>query len=530
MGCVVLDDAKELLPFGVIGELYVFGAGLSLGYLNRKKLTEERFVMLDLDGSGLKRYYKSGDLARIYRNGELSYFGRKDDQVKIRGYRIELGEIESALNGLIQVKQALVLAKEDNTGANQLIAYVTSENEIDIQILQKELAMQLPDYMIPKVIIQVANFELTSNGKINRKVLPDPVVAHMKTEEYVAPTKASEVLLAEIWKDLLGIDSVGIYDNFFELGGDSIKAIQLVSRGKESNLYFKVKDVFKHQTIEGINSSLNEQDKMESETGVLEGNLPLHPVQLDFFAKNLKSPNYYNQSMLFSIPKSIKKERLTMAVSELLKHHDALRLSFDSSDDQGITQSYSTTYTEVIERRVKDLDTIPALCDEIQKELNIKTGEVVKFVWIRTTKDEPENRLFIVAHHLSIDGVSWRILVEDLMDLLNKDTLKLKNTLPAKTSSYRQWTEKLIGHAEGGFLWSEFGYWKKILSKAKQLPQDMDYDGEATYKDTENFNLSLDYRSTSNLVHGIHTAYGTEINDILLSALALTIQNWIKGH
>ncbi|WP_298427802.1 non-ribosomal peptide synthetase [uncultured Kordia sp.] len=259
----ILDEQLSLVPSGVIGELCISGKGLSKGYLNREELTEEKFVNHPFKEG--EKLYKTGDLAKWLPDGNIAYIGRKDDQVKIRGYRIELGEIETALDKLENIKQSVVVAKEDNTGSKQLVAYFIAEEEIDFTEIQESLASELPNYMIPNRFMQLEEFPLNANGKINKKELPELDTTALKTTTYEAPTTETEKQLVAIWEELLGIENIGIKDNFFQLGGHSLLAIKLITRiSKTFETEISVKEVFHFVTIEEIAKYLeifSEQDQ-----------------------------------------------------------------------------------------------------------------------------------------------------------------------------------------------------------------------------------------------------------------------------
>ncbi|SEB35185.1 amino acid adenylation domain-containing protein [Tenacibaculum sp. MAR_2009_124] len=253
LSCYVVDNHLNLVPKGVIGELCIGGAGVARGYLNREKLTNERFVSNPFSNEDNSRLYKSGDLGRWLPDGSIEYVGRKDHQVKIRGYRIELGEIESALLAIDTINQCCILAKEDATGTNQLIGYIVVEGALDKEFLQEELKESLPDYMVPTIWIALDAMPLTSNGKLDRKSLPDPDGSMFSTREYVAPRTEIEEQLVAIWQELLGLEKVGVYDNFFELGGHSLLATRLISIvNKELDIKIEIVDIFEFDCIEQL--------------------------------------------------------------------------------------------------------------------------------------------------------------------------------------------------------------------------------------------------------------------------------------
>jgi amino acid adenylation domain-containing protein len=244
----VLDDALQPAPIGVPGELYVAGAGLARGYMNRASLSAERFVANPFGHSG-ERMYRTGDVVRWMPDGNLEYFGRSDHQVKIRGFRIELGEIEACLLRDESVGQATVIAREDRPGHKQLVGYVVPASglgidRIDTEALRRTLSKQLPDHMVPAAIVIMAQLPLTPNGKLDRKALPTPERDAFAGQEYQAPQGGTEQILAELWQDLLGVERVGRQDNFFQLGGHSLLALQLMARLRNRGLVGGIRELF----------------------------------------------------------------------------------------------------------------------------------------------------------------------------------------------------------------------------------------------------------------------------------------------
>ncbi|MCP4149674.1 MAG: non-ribosomal peptide synthetase, partial [bacterium] len=238
----VLDNWMKLVPVGVAGELYVGGEGVCRGYLNREELTSQKFV--DNPYLSGERLYKSGDLVKRLPNGELEYLGRKDFQVKIRGFRIELGEIESKLSAIESIRDAVVVARTDETGAGYLCAYYTGTVEFPVSELRNGLLKELPEYMAPAYFFYLEKIPMTLNGKINKKALPLPGGEIITGVEYVAPGNDVEKKLALIWRELLGVKKVGILDNFFELGGHSLKAMAMISKMSAEGFTITVNDVF----------------------------------------------------------------------------------------------------------------------------------------------------------------------------------------------------------------------------------------------------------------------------------------------
>ena len=525
-----MDDSQELLPVGVIGEICIGGAGLARGYLNLPELTSSKFVVHPFrDGA---RLYRSGDLGRWLPDGNIEFIGRKDSQIKLRGYRIELGEVESVLNGSALVSQGVVVVDGEES-SRRLVGYVVPSGSYDKQGIEAYLRDHLPEYMVPSLLVELDSLPLTSNGKVDRKSLPAVDASSLLESTYVAPTTDTELALASIWKELLGVDQVGIHDNFFELGGDSIMVIQFVNRCNRLGYTLFPKDIFKNQTIFSLAHILKEErhELVIREEGVLKGELGLLPIQKQFFSNSFEDISHYNQSVLLEIAKSVTYSELDSVINRLLSHHDVLR--FHYKNDQGTwIQTYGEGSQEVL--NLEDLTdskkellstAITELCDGYQKSLSLEGGDIVKFVLIRTPSQESSNRLFVTVHHLAIDGVSWRILLEDLNVSLASHMNGEDLSLSAKGTSYRQFVSVLEDYAISPKLLQEKDYWISVVEGFKPLP--VDFDSATSYMgDVEDYRVRLDVSETSYMLQQLHKVYGTEINDILLSALGQTLSNW----
>lgn len=530
LSCYVADANHNLLPVGIPGELYVGGEGVARTYLNRKKLTDERFIQNPFQPNGT-RLYKSGDLVKWTTSGELEYLGRIDQQVKIRGHRIELGEIEATLQMMDVVNRSVVIARADSNGHNKLYAYVVTNESIDLPELQAHYKTHLPDYMIPAHTISIDEIPLTPNGKIDKKALPEPDQTPLSSKNFVAPQNELEVLLAKTWSDLLNRQDIGIHDNFFELGGDSIITIQVVSRMKRAGVQLKPADLFQHQTIKNIADHISNQQviKVKAETGILAGAVGLLPIQKWFFETEFTQRSHFNQAVLFKIAKKIPVETLAILVEKIVAHHDSLRFVYSPSDE-GWIQEYSDKKRELIIHEAKTIDEgslsleIRKCCQEYQESLAIEEGILYKFVLIKTPNEDIDNRFFIVIHHLAIDGVSWRILIEHLE--LGLEALLANDDVDfgIKSSSYRDWQQALMTYAETEQLNAQLPYWQQVMNNRSTLPTDKN-SSISIVGDLQNYESSLNKSLTKSLLNA-NQAYGTEINDLLLAALAQTIVDW----
>ena len=256
----VLDERHEPLPLGVVGELYVGGAGVARGYLNRQALNAERFLADPATGL---RMYKTGDLGRLLADGSVEYLGRNDDQVKIRGFRIELGEIQAHLATASGVRDAVVIAREDQPGDKRLVAYVISDGELNVAALRDHLLLSLAEHMVPSAFVRLDTLPLTTNGKLDRKALPAPDADAVARREYAAPQGAVETTLAMLWQDLLNVDRVGREDNFFELGGHSLLAVKLIERMRQVDLSADVRVLFGQPTLAALAAAVGGQQTVQ---------------------------------------------------------------------------------------------------------------------------------------------------------------------------------------------------------------------------------------------------------------------------
>jgi len=326
----ILDAHREPVPVGVPGELYIGGAGVARGYLNRPDLTAERFLPDPFSDEPGARMYRTGDLCRWLPDGNIDFLGRIDHQVKVRGFRIELGEIEAVLAQHPAVKEAVVLAREDEPGHKRLVGYVVADGEPpSVSALREHLGRNLPDYMVPSAFVFLDALPLTPNGKVDRRALPAPSGERPELEsEFVAARDEVERQLAEIWAEVLGLEKVGVHDNFFELGGDSILSIQVIARANQAGLRLSPRQLFQHPTVAGLASVAGRGPAVQAEQGLVEGPVPLTPIQHWFFEQEIPNRHHWNQSLLLEVKGQLNGEALKQAVGALLRHHDALRLRF----------------------------------------------------------------------------------------------------------------------------------------------------------------------------------------------------------
>jgi amino acid adenylation domain-containing protein/non-ribosomal peptide synthase protein (TIGR01720 family) len=521
----VLDQYGQPTPIGVVGELHIGGVGLARGYLNRPDLSAEKFIPNPFSAEPGERLYKTGDLARYRLDGTLEYFGRIDDQVKIRGFRIELGEIEAVLSQAPGVKDAVVIVREDIPKNQRLVAYIVcnQESPSSIHQLQVFLQQKLPDYMIPSAFVSLKNLPLTPNGKVDRRALPAPDQVR-SAETYVAPRTSVEETLANIWTQILGLEQVGIHDNFLEVGGDSILSIQVIAKAKQAGLHLTPQQIFDHPTIAELATLVGSNLTIYAEQGLITGTLPLTPIQHWFFEQNLPEPHHWNQAVLLEVNQPLDPVLLEKALQHLLEHHDALRLRFECCESGW--QQVNANSDQAIAFTVEDLSTrspqqqklgIAETSVKLQASLNLSQGPLVQFALFDLGRQQSA-RLLIVIHHLAVDGVSWRILLEDLQTSYQQLQQGQKINLPAKTTSFKYWAEQLQEYANSASLQQQLSYWLALPPQQQRIPVDFmrGMNTEATKATVSKF---LGVSETQALLQELPVAYRTQINDVLLTAL-----------
>ena len=523
----IMGSLYDLSPPGVPGELVIAGKGLARGYWNLPEETDKRFVP-DPFYSG-ERMYRTGDLVKWTEDGELIYLGRKDHQVNIRGFRIELSEIEVQLLALDSVKEAVVTTVQDAGGQDALVGYVITDEET--VVLKESLKRTLPEYMVPSWIIRLDQMPMTANGKVDLKALPAPDMEANQTA-YEAPRDEVEAILCDIWADVLGVSQVGIHDHFFFLGGDSIKGIQMASRLTQKGWKLDMKLLFQYPTIADIRPYIEEADLLTADQSPVEGEVILTPIQRWFFERKFNSQHHWNLSMMLHAPNGFDLVLTEQVMQKLLSHHDALRMVYRQEHDdilqynqRELTEPFSIVSCDMSqEQDVKEA--ISTYANKYQRQLNLEQGPLMKVVCFHT---ENGDHLLMVTHHLVIDGVSCRILLEDFMSLYQQAEQGQTLVLPPKTHSFKEWAEAIERYAQSHLLKSQSEYWTEIERMPfTALPVDHQVKARKV-ADAKAVQIQLTEKETEHLLTDIHLPYTTEMNDILLCALGLAVQGW-TGH
>jgi len=512
LGFFVLDGWLQPVPVGVVGELYVAGAGVADGYVGRAGLTALRFVACPFGAPGT-RMYRTGDLVWWGADGQLRYVGRADEQVKIRGHRIELGEIQAALAGLDGVTQAVVIAREDRPGDKRLVGYVTGT--ADPAAVRTALAERLPAYMVPAAVVVLEALPLTVNGKLDTRALPSP--GYHDVDRYRPPADAVEEILAGIYAQVLGLERVGVDESFFELGGDSILSMQVVARARAAGLVCRPRDIFAEQTVARL------AGVVQGAVGLVDDGLgPVATTPIMYWLRSMGGPiELFNQTAVAQAPAGVTEADVVVLLQALLDRHAMLRLRVN--DDGAGNWSLEVPEAGSVDAR-DCLHTVDVLSDEAvieaRSRLNPAAGTMLSALWVAS-----EGQLVAIVHHLAVDGVSWRILLEDLNIAWAQHHSGQPVELPAPGTSFARWAELLAEHARRPEVVEQAQVWREIAATPAALPEvrpEID-----THVSAGNLSMELDTETTRMLLGEVPTAFHAGIHDILLIAFALACEEFL---
>jgi amino acid adenylation domain-containing protein/non-ribosomal peptide synthase protein (TIGR01720 family) len=531
----LLDESLRPVPENVVGELYISGDGVAEGYYNRDELSTERFI--DNPFIAGRKMYKTGDMARRLPEGVLDFVGRADDQVKFHGHRIELNELRSALNRHTQVRDSVLVVAHDENGHDVMVAYYVSRHELEPAHLRAFLSESMMEEVVPNVFVHLKRLPLTLNGKVNVRALPTLQEAREQLKRAYAPPRTdAEQTLSDIWAQVLCLDRVGIHENFFELGGDSILSIRIIAKAKQSGLHLTPKQLFQHQTVAELAAVAGTTPGVRAEQGLVTGPVPLTPIQRWFFAQNLPDPHHFNQALMLKLNRQVDAGLLRRVLEHLQRHHDALRLTFEE-DSSGWRQFNSGDISGDVESSpltLIDLSSLPGAerasslreaAAELQAGLNLTRGPLMRAALIDLDGHGPD-RLLLIIHHLAVDGVSWRILLEDLETACAQLQRGEPLSLPPKTTSFKHWAEWLTVYAASADLRQELDYWREAADGAgTRLPTDSPA-GKNTVASAQLISRVLEEEETRALLQEAPGAYNTQINDLLLTAQARVCARW----
>ncbi|GGK23420.1 hypothetical protein GCM10010124_14870 [Pilimelia terevasa] len=518
----VLDARLAPVPDGVAGELYVAGAGLARGYAGRPALTAGRFVA-DPAGPPGARMYRTGDLARWGAGGVLEFAGRGDDQVKIRGFRVELGEVEAALAEVAAADELAVVARTDGD-LTRLVGYLVPAGPLDPAAVRAALAARLPDYLVPAAVVAVPALPRTASGKLDRAALPAPDFAAGRAAGRAARTPR-EARLADVYAGLLGLSQVGADEDFFALGGDSIVSIQLVSRARAAGLEFTVREVFAHRTVAGLAAVARDAGAPAAEPPAAAlGPVPPTPIVRELLDSGRPLVGY-TQTMGLWTPAGADLDRIAAALRAVRDRHDALRAHLR---DGVLTvppaeAAAPLPLTRVDAAGLDDDDAEAAAARHLGAAArtldpaDAAAGGMLRAVWLDAGPGRP-GRLLLAVHHLVVDGVSWRILADDLARAYDGGALA-----PVPTS-LRTWATRLAASTRFA---DQAPYWARVGADAdpplSAAAPDPARDTVATLR---RHTTVLDGEVTAPLLGALPALVHGGVDDVLLTGLALAVARW----
>ena len=455
----VLDRDLKLVPPGCPGELYIAGAGLAKGYLDREQLNHERFLEHPFKNKGF--IYKTGDLARWLPDGNLEFMDRLDGQIKLRGFRVELGEIESRLLEHEKVKKAVVAAKEDKSGNKILCAYLVTETGVEAGQIRDYLSKELPYYMIPSQIAFLEELPVTPTGKVDMKALSDCLEVNESTVEYEAPSSETEESLEHIWKEVLNVDRIGVNDNFFDLGGHSLKATVLASKiSKVMGVVVPLGEIFKNATIRQLAGYITSADKKTFKPILPAGEREFYPVSsaqkrmfVQQYAEGIDTA--YNIPIALELRGQLDTGRLVEAMKELVKRHEALRTSFHMVDGE-IVQKINSNVELNVEFCETDPDRLSKTILESIHPFDMEKAPLMRIKLIQLSADR--HVMLMDIHHIVSDGISLAVLIEEAAGLYDG---KQQADLTVQYKDFSAWQEDFLSSDR---IVEQDAYWTNKLS------------------------------------------------------------------
>ncbi len=550
---LILDQANNLAPIGVPGELCIAGDGVVDGYHNRPDETALRFLQHSLatrprqttpgspasDRTTAERagqLFKSGDRARWLRNGKIDFLGRVDQQVKIRGYRIEPGEIENALCDLAGVQQAVVVTQMEEPDRLKLIAYYTATGPRprSPEEIRHSLAQRLPGFMLPSACVFLQKIPQLPNGKIDRAALPAVSQVREAGGDVQEPRNETEAVLARVMSEVLRVDGIGIRENFFEMGGDSILSIRMVAKASQAGIPITAMQIFQHQTVEELAALVGQTRTVHAEQGRLSGTVPLTPIQRWFFDLDSPNPSHANLALILETSGQLDTALLAQAMEHLLEHHDALRTRFTPGQDGW--EQRMLVHAAPIEIATYDLSGLPSversaeisrLAARLQQSLDIQSGRLAALAQLNLGANT-NGRLVLVFHHLVCDVVSLQILLEDFIQAYHQLESGSSVELPSKTTSFRYWAQQLETLAGTEILRQQVEFWARPAPAAAcPIPRDFAAsDAQNTIASTDQIVVTLNAEETGQLMLQAPRAYRTQVNELLVTALAQAFTAW----
>lgn len=533
----LLDVNLQLVPEGVIGEIYIAGDGVAAGYRGRPELSGQRFITNPFADDGQGAMYKTDDLAIRLPNGNIEYIGRSDSQIKLKGYRIELGEIENYLMRIEGVREAVVIACSDDNGETTLAAYLAAAHQSGMTpfAVRQALLEMIPAYMVPQYLMVLDRLPMTANGKVDRKALPDPLAEAVSSAQNEGLNERQKILL-NVMKDVLQSETVSLQDNFYRLGGDSIKAIQAMSKLNEVGLSLQVKDILSYPVFNELAFTIEQRSPFKEKREPVEGEVLPTPITDWFFTQGLANPHHYNQSVLIRLKRKAPIEQIRLALKDIVRHHDTLRLRLDEPTGRLRYDGLLQEPKQMIPLELVALDgcageekarIIRERSLACKQSMHLVDGPLFRGILFHESMEK--DLLLLTAHHLLVDAVSWRILLEDLERLVQAMLDGQPSPLLTATDSYKSWAEALVvysdNQADGELL-----FWENML-QAMEMPLKADYAHEvSTNADVAIVHAELSRDDTVNLLTKANETYNTRSSELLVAALALTCKAMSGRH
>lgn len=526
----VLDKFLDVCPQEIEGEIYISGDCLARGYLNKDNMTNDRFIRNPYIDN--KLMYKTGDMAKYIKNGNIVYCGRKDKQVKIRGHRIELGEIEGWLIKNEKVKDAVVKIKEKSIEDMLICAYlICNEDTTEVEI-KNWLSEYIPKYMIPSVFVFLDEFPLTSNGKVDVQALLE--IDLVNDKKFISYRNEIEKNLVEIMEQILMVDGISMNDNFYRLGGDSIKAIQISSKLKDNGYSIDLKDILSNDTVEEIAASIRISNKEEEiYQGLCDGEIEKTPISEWFFSKNFSNINHWNQSVLLRLNQNIYSETIKKALNKIIHHHDTLRVNYNRDRDklfynkEHLKKDINLDFYDLSDcSNDEQNNRIKELGYKIKSEFDIEKDLLFNACVFKLGKEE--QLLLITAHHLVVDGISWRIILEDFSNIIGQLIKNEEVSLPYKTHSYKKWSQSLHEYSND-IKMEEKEFWQEVDEFENSFFID-NYSQEDLVKVSETIERKVEDDLIDKFSEKIKEIYRMELNEGLTIALILTINSYTNQN
>jgi tyrocidine synthetase-3 len=521
----ILNESLHLQPIGAIGELCISGEGLSRGYLNQQELTKDKFIENPFKSG--EKMYRTGDLAKWLRDGTIDFLGRMDNQLKIRGYRIEVGEIEAQLVSHEQVDKAIVIGRMDQAEESYLCAYVVARESLDLSELRSYLAKYLPHYMIPSYFVYLDRLPITSNGKIDRKALPEPTRGLLNGVEYIAPISEVEKQLTVMWQELLGVESIGTLDNFFEVGGHSLKAATLAMRiGKAFDVKFPLRDLFIYPTIKEQADYIERASKDAYEEIPLVDERDYYPVSSAqkrlYVLQQLEAGVVYNMPGVFMVEGPLDPNRMEHALNQLIERHESLRTSFSYVDEETVQRVHQQITVVIEEMNLKQLHDLEhskefqSIVQRFIRPFDLSKAPLLRVGIARIS--EVKHLLLFDMHHIISDGVSMMVLVQDIVALYDG------KTLPELRIQYKDYATWQQANFQGEGYTAHEQFWLDTFQEeipVLQLP--LDY-ARPTVQSFEGSRMNVVMNKTlTTAIQQVAKNYETTVYSVLLAGYTILL-------